>query len=346
MSSAVGSELRAAVPEGWLTKMPNQTGDGLPPDDCVAYRKQIMRWLSDGMTHVELCAADAPKDYAAFACWSGKVVEVPYPTAAMGFAMLHIAQDAANERGFELHSVGRNDFRIPDDLPADPMARAVGLNCEHDGCSQTAVLIMASPVTNAAAEIFDPTAGFVSPATLIQTQLELSGCGSLMKNEGGEREWSPIYDDLCTRLGIDRDLRKQKPIHNGDLAVTEDGYVVARRPTRPPRSKLPDHETVVGYFAGHPEGVTVVELADHFNISKTGAKRVLDALSPEFICSEMPARCIRVPWNHKVWKISADRDEIDAYINDYGRTGHELAVFVQTTPNGELVLSHDVTVVW
>ena len=314
----------AFVPPGWLDGKPS------PPDirqpaaaRCADFRNRLLDWVAEGMADAQ--AGDdtdpGPRTYAA--CWKGRVVEVHRRAVEAADAVLCFAGDAAVDNECVLYQSARNAVGLDEDSDA----RVLELNCEHDRCSDSDPVVLESrwPVTNAALESGAPDIGFVTPSTILSMEMSRHGLG----DTGSDRSHPAVdhlFNALGRRLGLDPDYRRHKPIDTRRVARDQFGYLLAVRPRPRPGAKVSIGD-VERFLRDHPEGTTYKGLTEHFGVSQTTMKRVIDDLNPEFVARGSADRCIRRRRNgQQLWSITDDDDAITTYIEQFGSVGREYDV--------------------
>ena len=186
----------------------------------------------------------------------------------------------------------------------------------------------------------------MTPAQAISDEMSLYGL--VAARDKGTPIHGRLFETISTRLGLDSDHRRHKPINTADMVRDSAGTLIAVRPR--PAPNRPNIEAVALFLAQYSDGVTLKEAAAHFGVSETTIRRVVDDINPEFIYRGVPERCVRWRDPNKrpfVWSVTADRDIIDVCFQKHGTMGRELDTeFTLSAPPHNLILGHTVVLRW
>ena len=306
------------VPPGWFDRKPAPMGNQPTPAQCTTFRRRLLDWVADGLdgVHAEDETDLSPRTYAA--CWKGRVIDVHRRAVDAADAVICLAGDMAMENVCFFDQPTRGAVG----LNQDSDQRVLECRCGHDGCTSedTPFLEMGWPAGNAALECHAPGIGFVTPSQALSRELQRRGLGSTDPNH-------PAYSlaslSLWRKLGLGPDRRRHKPIDTRRMVRDAFGNLLAVRPQPRPGAKvsLDDAER---FLRDRPEGATYKAMTEHFGVSQTTIKRVLDDLNPEFIARGSTDRCIRQRRdNQHLWSIANDEDAIADHIGRFGSPGRE-----------------------
>ena len=320
------------TPPGWVDRAPGLaaalSSDDPSPEECRVWRQEMLDWVMDGLKVAEQHNRDEAEPRTYLACWSGGTAEVSRPAVEIACSVMALAGKHAQNLGA---TIREDSISTANGIPSDPTCRAFSLTCPHERCEGATTMAEApGPASNAAMESHSPDTGFVAPSTAVTRDVERCGGGDL-----------PIGSELRCRLEENSRIRLNVitaadldfPIDTGNLIFNDEGLLLAVRSRRVLECAEPSHETLVEFFAEHPEGATISELAKRFSITNDAAAEAIDALSPEFIARRQAERCICTIGRRKVWNITSDRDRINEYIKTAGAHGREIAW--QVYPDGK-----------
>ena len=332
------------LPSGWTERCPDAPTD-TNPAACAAHREELLAWISEGLDAVheaDIIDNDEP-DYEA--CWEGRTVRVHRRAVTAASAVLGITERVMEDRGLRFAQPARSEVG----LSPEGMRRVLMCVCDHDACGQTVPKLFEArcPSTNAILEYPGVEHGYICPAEACYAEMSRRGFDSTTDQHNAA--WKKVAPVVVTRLGLEGDPDKDKPIYAPDIVRDNDGNLLAVRPRRPHRkTRRPSVEEAIDHLEARPEGVSVKAFAATFGIGDATARRVIDEINPEFVYLRSPRRCIRRSGDTSryVFAVTSDRDEIDRAFEDWCRPGRNYDIdCVAHRPTG-LILSSGLRCVW
>ena len=218
------------LPSGWSQRCPDAPTD-TNPAACAAHREELLAWTSEGLDAVheaDTIDSDEP-DYEA--CWEGRTVRVHRRAVTAASAVLGTTERVMEDRGLRLAQPARPEVG----LSPDGMRRVLMCVCDHDACGQTVPKLLEArcPSTNAILEYRDVEHGYICPAEACYAEMSRRGFDSTTDQHNAA--WDKIAPVVVTRLGLEGDSDKDKPIYAPDIVRDNDGNLLAVRPRRPHR---------------------------------------------------------------------------------------------------------------
>ena len=338
--------MKLHIPHKWLAAQPDLIApdpDGDVTAVCPEHRRKIIEWITDGLdkVHADDEADRSERTYAS--CWDGKIVEVHRRAVEIADLVMLRAIEEAAEYGFAIDQTTRTEAGMSEDSER----RVLSVACAHTECGPGVTYMeIGSPSANAALESRAPDIGFVTPSQAGSDEMRRYGLRSSVDKD------TPVgrhlFDAINTRLALDADYHRHKPINTRHMVRDGDGYLRAVKPRSVP--DRPDLDAVADFLAeNHPNGVTLKEAGIRFGVSEKTMRRVVDDINPEFVYRGVPERCIR--WKASgqrpfVWAVTANRDEIEDKFMEHGTVGREYDPVFTMSPGNALALSTDLALRW
>ena len=337
-------EAREFVSQEWIDQAPASPfapdSEQHDPAMCARWRESLIEWVEHGMLAADKHNRETTKPHSYAVCWDGRVLKVSRYAVDMAAAVLHIAGDYASFHAVALSELAQESSGAG----ADSMRRMLVASCTSEECWQgdrPGIAVHAKwPVMNAAMESISPGIGYLTPAMAMTEEVARCGGGGLPESDMRYR----MNEEARFRLRIFGSYEELAPINTQDLIFDDAGDLLTRRPQSDEWDGLPGFEATSEYLASQPKGATIRELAKHFRISNDQARTSIDLLSPEFIARGMPERVVCSVGSRTLWRVAADREEIDRSIFNASRGGHEVATVIEMS--GGLVSSVRVEQRW
>ena len=324
------------LPEGWPGQRPTLSDIAAGSDACARRGRLILDWIAAGFAVIDEADRSDSEPTTVSGCWEGAVVGVHRWAMHSVAAVIGHAADEAKAWDLALGQLPRSEAG----MQPDSMRRVLACVCDHDECDDVAeTLEMAWPIANATLEATAPDIGYIIPAKACTDYLASIGATDIV----GHNSDSTVKQATYTRLGLDPDWRRHKPINTDDMVFDDTDTLLAVRPRRSSRSTRPDHDTLTEFLVQRPDGATTKEIADHYKISPQSARRSVDDLNPEFVYQRDQQRCVahRHGRNAVTWHITSDRDEIDRRFSEHCQIGREYDVVYRTVSNGHEMIILD-----
>ena len=340
--------LRYFAPEGWLEQKPELVPlpgrNRAARKQCATHKQALLDWAAAGIVHA---AADDEADHSAptyAACWEGVVIDVHRYAVEVADAVMHLTGDVASEAGLTIQQRRRSEVGLSD----DSMVRVITCECTHPFCdaAEPVTLEMSCAAANAAAESSAPHYGFVTPAQAVADEARRHGIRTSRVPDGPLRQ--ALMEMYLTRFG--QPVGRREPIDTRDISRDDNGDLLAVRPQ--PGNRHPTIADTAAFIEAHDNGVATGAVAEHFEVTAAIASLVIADINPDYVAARSAKRCIRVPPDKQpqVWRITADRTEIDASFEESCQLGREIdydfEIATDPTTGLPVVLSTEIVFRW